>query len=357
MTPSPRPNKILKNQKLLAGLLFFNLSWALGSLGYGLLSAYLSPPKLSIAEQRPSASKPIPLTTFNQIDQVPSGQFYYSGSSVWSPIRLVVDSAIRGDFKEFRLTYRQPKTTINSAASIQMLISGEADFIQSVHSLDKAEIQTYQQQGNELLQIPIAYDGIAVSVHPSLPISGLTSTQLAQIYCGRVKNWKEFGGPDLEIQPISLERDSSPMIDQFVSNILKFRPCGNNLAYFPNTTSAIGYLAETPGGILFGSAATMVPQCSIKPISIGQKSEKLVPPYQEPLIETSRCPEQRNQINAQAFQSQDYPLTQKLYVVFQKHPHNEHHAGQTYANLVLSDQGQKLITKSGFAPIKPIHLR
>ncbi|WP_299484993.1 substrate-binding domain-containing protein [Acaryochloris sp. IP29b_bin.137] len=300
---------------------------------------------------------PIPLTTFDQADQVPSGQYYYSGSAVWSPIRLVVDSAIKSDFREFQLTYRQPLATINSATAIQMLISGEVAFAQSIRSLNEVEIQNSQQRGSELQQIPIAYDGIAVSVHPSLSISGLTFTQLAQIYCGRVTNWKDFGGPDLEIQPISIERDSGEMVDRFASQILKFRPFGQNLAFFSNATDAIGYLAETPGGILFGSAATMVPQCSIKPISIGRESEKLIPPYQEPLIEPSRCPEQRNQINAQAFQSQQYPLTQQLYVLFKSYPHNEYQAGQTYTKLLLSDQGQKLVTRAGFAPIKHTHFR
>lgn len=357
MQPFARSPKMTRDQWKLAGLLFFNLSWALGLLGFGLLSPYLYPVNLLTSEQRPSSSTPSHLNTFDQANQVPSGQFYYSGSDVWSPIRLVVDSAIKADFREFQLAYLQPKTTINSATSIQMLISGEVALAQSIRPLNKVEIQTSQKKDNKLLQIPIAYDGIAVAVHPSLPISGLTFTQLAQIYCGRVTNWKEFGGPDLDIQPISLGRNSGHLVDQFVSNILRFRPFGNNLAFVPNATSAIGYLAQTPGGIFFGSAATMVPQCSIKPISIGQKPEELISPYQKPLIVSSRCPKQRNQINIQAFQSQNYPLTQQLYVMFKSHPRKEYQVGQAYTKLLLSDQGQKLITKSGFAPIKPTHLR
>jgi len=45
----------------------------------------------------------------------------------------------------------------------------------------------------------IAYDGIAVVVHPSNPVKNLTMEQVNQIFSGKITNWKEVGGSDKEI--------------------------------------------------------------------------------------------------------------------------------------------------------------
>lgn len=49
----------------------------------------------------------------------------------------------------------------------------------------------------------IARDGVAMVVHKSNPVKMLTRAQVVAIYTGKVKNWKEVGGPDLPITVIS----------------------------------------------------------------------------------------------------------------------------------------------------------
>jgi len=41
-----------------------------------------------------------------------------------------------------------------------------------------------------------AVDGVAAVVHPQNPVRALTSRQLQDVFAGRVRNWKELGGPD-----------------------------------------------------------------------------------------------------------------------------------------------------------------
>ena len=45
----------------------------------------------------------------------------------------------------------------------------------------------------------IAYDGIVAVVNPNCPVNDLTKDQLAKIFKGEIKNWKEVGGPDKAI--------------------------------------------------------------------------------------------------------------------------------------------------------------
>ena len=54
----------------------------------------------------------------------------------------------------------------------------------------------------------IAYDAIAVVLHPTNKIDGLTGEQLKKIFSGEITNWKEVGGNDLEILVVTREAGS-----------------------------------------------------------------------------------------------------------------------------------------------------
>ena len=51
----------------------------------------------------------------------------------------------------------------------------------------------------------LAYDGIAIVVHPSNMVSDLTMEQVQKIYLGEITNWSEVGGEDVKIAVISRE--------------------------------------------------------------------------------------------------------------------------------------------------------
>lgn len=128
---------------------------------------------------------------FASVQNVPTGRFLYGGSTSWAPIRLTVDSAIQAARPEFRLRYVEPTGAIpGSATGIRMLIDGKLDFAQSSRSLQDYKIQQAQNRGFELTQIPVAIDGLAIAVNPSLNVSGLTIEQLRDIYTGKITNWQ-----------------------------------------------------------------------------------------------------------------------------------------------------------------------
>lgn len=47
---------------------------------------------------------------------------------------------------------------------------------------------------------PVAWDALAVLVHPSNPVHRISSEQLRKIYTGKLTNWKTLGGPDRPIE-------------------------------------------------------------------------------------------------------------------------------------------------------------
>ncbi|EMI21322.1 phosphate binding protein, partial [Rhodopirellula maiorica SM1] len=46
----------------------------------------------------------------------------------------------------------------------------------------------------DLIAITIARDGIAVIVHRDNPITSLTNNQIAAIYTGDIRDWRDVGG-------------------------------------------------------------------------------------------------------------------------------------------------------------------
>lgn len=59
-----------------------------------------------------------------------------------------------------------------------------------------------------LTEVTIAYDGIAISVHPSNPVQELTKTQVMEIFEGTITNWSQVGGEDKAILVVSREDGS-----------------------------------------------------------------------------------------------------------------------------------------------------
>lgn len=124
------------------------------------------------------------------------------------------------------------------------------------------------------------------------------------------------------------------------------------MEFVSTTTQALRKVADSPGGIYYASAPEVVPQCTIRSLPLGRQLGKFVPPYQEPFVPLSQCPGKRNQLNIEAFQTGQYPITRNLFVVVKQNGQIEQQAGEAYANFLLTGQGQQLISQSGFVRIR-----
>lgn len=291
--------------------------------------------------------------TLAAVKNVPEGLFNYGGSTTWAPIRKEVDFIIQQVWPKFRLVYTDPTAgTPGTGSGIRMLIENQLAFSQASRSLKDEEIQRAQQRGLTLKEVPVAIDGIAIAVHPDLPVSGLTITQLKDIYTGKIRNWRQVGGPNLAIIPYSRRKEDGGTVEFFIDQVLEKADFGNNTQYVYSTTPALRKVSQNLGGIYYASAPEVVPQCGIKTLPLGKSENKLVAPYQEPSIPSSQCPQKRNQLNELAFQKGEYPITRRLFVIIKQNGQLDEQAGEAYADLLLTDQGQKLIEKAGFVPLR-----
>lgn len=97
---------------------------------------------------------------------------------------------------------------IGSSAGITNAMNGVSEIGMSSRDLKEEE------KNNGIEETIIAYDGIVVVTHPSNKVKDLTMEQVKGIFTGKVTNWKELGGDDLEIVVVSRE-DGSGSRDAF----------------------------------------------------------------------------------------------------------------------------------------------
>ena len=299
-----------------------------------------------------TSTSPNSVTSCNVLN-LPQGIFSYGGSTTWATLRKDVDSVLQKICPQFVLRYIQPLfKDPGSGTGIQMLIDNQLAFTQSSRSIKLEETSQAQQKGFRLKEIIVAIDAIAIAVNHNLNIPGLTTAQIKDIYTGKITNWQKLGGGNLPIIPLSRGKEAGGTVDFFIEYVLNKDKFGNNVNYIPTTTEALRKIANTPGGIYYGSAPEIVPQCTIKSLPIGRTKGQFVTPYQQPEIAQSQCPNQRNQLNTENFRNGNYPITRNLFVIIKQNGQSDQQAGEAYANWLLTPQGQELIEKAGFVRIK-----
>ncbi len=87
-----------------------------------------------------------------------------------------------------------------SSAGIEAARSGAAEIGMASRELTPEE--------KDLTETIIARDGLAIIVHPSNPVTGLSLLEVRNIFNGGVRNWKLLGGPDAEITVVTREEGS-----------------------------------------------------------------------------------------------------------------------------------------------------
>lgn len=291
--------------------------------------------------------------TFSKVQDMPVGLFNYGGSTSWAPISKEINPVMEAVWPKFQLRYTQALSDApGSRTGIKMLLNNQLAFAQSSRPLKQEEYQEASQKGFTLKEIPVAIDGIAIAVNPNLKVSGLTVAQLKDIYIGKLTNWNQVGGPNLPIIAYSRSLEAGGTIEFFAESVLGGEKFGNKIKFINTTTQALRKVAQEAGSIYYASAPEIVPQCSVKSLPIGRTAAQLSPPYQEPFLSLSQCPTQRNQLNGSAFRSGEYPITRRLFVIVKENGQIDQQAGLAYANLLLTTQGQDLITKAGFVSLR-----
>ena len=209
-----------------------------------------------------------------------------------------------------------------SGEGIKALIDKSTDIANSSRAIKDKEIEIAKSKGVNPVETIVAIDAIVPIVNPRNKVKNLSIDQLSQIYQGKITNWKEVGGDDLQIVVISRDSSSGTFEAwaEMVLNKAKVAPRAQMQASSGAIVQAISKNRYAIGYIGLGYINK-----SIKPLTVNGIEATL----------------------DNAF-SKAYPVARPLYMYTNGQP-----TGQTakYIDFVLSPAGQKLVAKDGYVPV------
>jgi len=182
--------------------------------------------------------------------------------------------------------------------------------------------------GKRPLEYKVAMDGVSVYVNPANPVDTLTLDQLALIFTGRIRNWREVGGRDAPIVLYSRENSSGTYLF-FKQIVLQHRDYAANAQTMPGTAAVLQAVAKDKNGIGYGGAAY---GAGFKCLSVG-KSE-----FAEAILPTE-----------EAVVTRTYPLSRYLYIYV--NPALNRGAITAYLEWIRSPDGQQVVRDIGYFPL------
>ena len=121
-----------------------------------------------------------------------------------------------------------------------------------------------EEKAAGLKETVLAYDGIAIIVHPDNPVSDLTLEQIAKLYTGEITNWKDVGGNDAEVVLIGREAASGTR-DGFES-ITGTKDACQYRQELTSTGDVITAVSQNPDAIGYASLASI--KDSVKALNV-----------------------------------------------------------------------------------------
>jgi phosphate transport system substrate-binding protein len=220
-----------------------------------------------------------------------------------------------------------------SGTGLAALISGTCDIAMSSRNIKQKESDLAVSKGINPFEIKIALDGLAVVVNPENPVGRLTLEQLAQIFTGKITNWKQAGGQDSKIVILSREVNSGTHV-YFKEHVLRKND--------PNSTEEFA-----PSALMLPSSQAIADEVANNPAAIGYygmgyicSKQKAVLLAKDPNSEFI-APTVDNVISGK------YPISRPLLLYTNGQPQG---LVKKIVDFALSKEGQDIVVKTDFVP-------
>lgn len=226
----------------------------------------------------------------------------------------------------------------NTVYAYEYLIKREVDMIFAA-APSQAQLNAAEQAGMELHLTPIGREAFVFFVNRKNPVKGLTVEEIQGIYTGDITNWKEVGGRNQTIRPFQRAQDSGSQsaLERLMDGLPLIEPEQEDrvsamdgiirqVANYRNYSNALGFSFRF-------YATEMVTDNQIRLLALNGV---------EPTKETIR--------------DGTYPISSEFYAVTASpigQPAPEEYDAELSAFLdwILSEQGQKIIEKTGYAAL------
>lgn len=170
----------------------------------------------------------------------------------------------------------------------------------------------------------VAMDGVCVVVHPSNPVTELTTTQIRAIYQGKISNWKEVGGPDLKIVAVSRDT-SSGTYETFYNLVMNKQEMAGSVEKVNSNPQAHAVVKTTKGAVGYVGIGFL--DTHVK----GLKVDGVMP-------------------SRQTVATGQYPIARPLFMFTNGYP-KLGSMTHKFCTFYLTETGQEIIEAKGFVPV------
>ena len=215
-----------------------------------------------------------------------------------------------------------------SGTGIAALLNGTTDICNASRPMKPAEREQFKGKYKaEVVETPMAMDGIAVYVNPSNEVPALSLGQLKDIYTGKIRDWKDVGGPAGTIILYGRENNSGTY-EFFKEHVMGGKDFAEETQTMPGTASVINAVTKDGMAIGYGGVAYAK---GVRKVPV-RKDEASAP------IE----------VNKETVQNRTYPINRFLYCYTSPSLREE---GKAYLAWMLTEEGQKVVEAVGYFPL------
>ena len=253
------------------------------------------------------------LTAFPAGCQKPQGGLTVAGSTSVQPFAEVLA-------EEYMAHHSQRKIYVQgggSSAGIQAVRTEAAQVGMSSRALMPEE--------HDLIGVPIAYDAIAIIVHPSNPLTDLSIDEIKGIFSRQMTNWRDAGGRNHPITLVTREEGSGTR--ESFQHLIMGKTEISLAALVQDSNGAIRQVvADDPNAIGY--------------ISLGLVNDR-VKPLKIDGVEA----------NVENIKKHRYKFVRPFLFVFKAYPQG---LDKNFLEYILSSEGQKLLVQEGLVSVATI---
>jgi len=255
--------------------------------------------------------------------------------------KLVLDGSttvgpIAKAFAEYYMSQNSDvNVTVNESGSgngAKSLINGVCDIANMSRFMKGKEFKAAVENDVTPVAHVVAMDGLPILVHPSNPVKALKVSQVRDIYMGKIKNWKQVGGPDKAIVVITRDTNSGTY-ETFHKLVMTHKVDGEKVKE-----------KIMEGAEYVGSNGAVRQRVQSTPAAIGYAGLGFVDKTVKALDIDGVFP------TADTVASGKYPIARPLFMFTNGYPKLGSHV-HAFVTIHLSEKGQEIVEDIGFVPV------
>jgi phosphate transport system substrate-binding protein len=210
-----------------------------------------------------------------------------------------------------------------SAYGIGALMGGFCDIAASSKPIGKEQLEIAQGRGVDFKEYVLGSYTVSVLVNAANPVSNLTSNQVADLFTGKITNWKDVGGADAPVHLLVRDPVSGTYLG-FKELAMANQEYAEHVQFFTTYSAIAEVVAKDPNAIGY-SGLQVAPAAGTKVVSVDGVAPSVA------TVNGGKYP---------------YVRTLRLYTDIHKESMN----AKGFIDYALGADGQKILTDMGYAP-------